>query len=324
MKWLDRRFKLTAEESRLTDRALRLLGLFTLVMGLTASMARLYTQFHQPLIVPKVIGMDQSQAESAISSKGLSAKIVKSIYDDHVPEGLICAQEPKANSYMKRGQMVNLVLSKGNPKVKVPVLTGLSLPQAQIALAGVHLRVGRQSLMNSTEARELVLGQAPAPGELVDSFTDVDVLVSDGVPEPAYVMPNLVKKPLERAFKTLRPAGITIDKITTEVHDDMETEIILAQDPPPGTKIQKKGLVSFVISGKSDLGNPRYAKVAFDMPEGNPKRLQIDVLDISGTRTIYNRMETSKDHVEVGVSVKGKASAQIYLNQEFVKEIPIE
>jgi hypothetical protein len=35
-------------------------------------------------------------------------------------------------------------------------------------------------------------------------------------------------------------------------------------------------------------------------------------------------METPKDHVEVGVSVTGKASAQIYLNQEFVKEIPLE
>ncbi|HVZ81556.1 MAG TPA: PASTA domain-containing protein [bacterium] len=324
MTWLENRFQLPPEERKLTLRALRLLGLFTLVMFLAASAAKLYTQFHQPLIVPKVIGMDQSQAQSALSAKGLTAKVIKSIYDEHVPKGLVCFQNPKANSYMKRGQAVELVLSKGNPMVKVPALSGMSLPQAVIALAGAHLRLGKESLMNSPEARDQVLGQYPAPGEVVDSYTNVNALVSNGIPDPAYVMPNLEKKPLERAFKILRPAGIIIDKITTEVHDDMETEIILSQTPAPGTKVQRKGMVSFVISGKSDAGTPRYAKVAFDMPEGSPKRLQIDILDISGTRTIYNRMESPKDHVELGVSVKGKASAQIYLNQEFVKEIPIE
>lgn len=324
MSWLDQRFDLSPEESRLTHRALRLLGLFTLVMGVTAFGARLYTQFHQPLIVPKVIGMEQDQAQSALASKGLSGKVVKSIYDEHVPAGLICFQEPKANSYLKRGQMVSLVLSKGSPKVKVPLLSGISLPQAQITLAGVHLKVGRQSLMNSVEARDLVLAQVPAAGESVEPYTDVDLLVSNGVPDPAYVMPNLVKKPLERAFKTLRPAGITNYKIKTEVHDDLIPETVLSQDPAPGTKIQPRQQVAFTISGKSDAGVSRYVKVAFDMPDGNPRRLQIDVLDISGTRTIYNRMETPKDHVEVGVSVTGKASAQIYLNQEFVKEIPLE
>jgi hypothetical protein len=35
-------------------------------------------------------------------------------------------------------------------------------------------------------------------------------------------------------------------------------------------------------------------------------------------------MESPKDHVEVGATVSGKASAEIYLNQEFVKEIPAE
>jgi hypothetical protein len=80
-----------------------------------------------------------------------------------------------------------------------------------------------------------------------------------------------------------------------------------------------------VVSSKSTVElKPRYAKIAFDMPEGNPRRLQIDIFDGSGTRTIYNKMESPKDHVELGVSVTGKASAQIYLNQEFEKEIPIE
>jgi len=320
-----KKINLTPSERALTRKALSLLGTFTGITMVMALGGMLYTQMHEPMIVPKIIGMDQSQAEKALSSKGIGLKILKAQYDEHVPAGLVSEQEPRANYYIKRGQTVTVILSKGNPKVKMPSVMGTSFPQAQITLAGVHLRVGKESLMTSNETRDIVLGQVPSPDELVDSYTDVNLLVSAGPADPSYVMPDLRNKPLERAFKTLRPAGITIDKIKSEVHDDLDSETILSQTPPAGTKIQKKDSVSFVVSSKSSEGQKsRFTKIAFDMPEGNPRRLQIDIFDSSGTRTIYNKMESPKDHVELGVSVSGKASAQIYLNQEFVKEIPIE
>jgi serine/threonine-protein kinase len=319
--------RLTPQEKKLTRRALRILGVFTFIMTLTGLGAMLYTQRHQPMIVPKIIGMDQAQAEKTLSSRNLKLKVTRSVFDEHVPVGLISDQLPKANNYMKRGQTVEVVLSKGNPKVKVPALIHMSLPQAQMALAGVHLRVGRESLITSNiDPKDTVIAQVPETDEWVDSFTDVNLLVSAGPTDPAFVMPDLRNQPLEKAFKSLRPAGITIDKIKSETHDDLDSETVLSQTPPAGTKIQKKDGVSFVVSAKSSDASlkARYTKIQFDMPEGNPRRLQIDVFDSSGTRTIYNKMESPKEHIEVGVSVTGKASAQVYLNQEFVKEIPIE
>jgi serine/threonine-protein kinase len=243
-----------------------------------------------------------------------------------MPKGLLRTQDPKPNQYIRRGGVVTSSLSKGNPRVKVPSVTGKSFPQAQIALEGSRLKVGRQALLHSNEPKDAVIAQVPAPGETVDSFTEVNLLVSAGPREPEYAMPHLRNQPLERAFKAMRPAGITIERIKSEVRDDLESGTILAQSPPPGTKIRKKDAVSFTVSSRSSEQGQgsRYVKVAFQMPEGNPRRLQIDVFDASGTRTIYNRMESPLEPVEVGVSVSGKASAQIYLNQEFVKEIPIE
>jgi beta-lactam-binding protein with PASTA domain len=196
-----------------------------------------------------------------------------------------------------------------------------------MALAGAHLRIGKESyIISPQDPRDTVIAQVPANDELVDSFTDVNLLVSSGPVEPAFVMPDLKNQALEKAFKALRPAGITIEKIKMEVRDDLDSETLLAQVPPAGTKIQKKDSVSFVVSAKSSDQNlkARYTKIQFDMPDGGPKRLQIDIFDSSGTRTIYNKMESPKEHVELGVSVAGKASAQVYLNQEFVREIPIE
>lgn len=317
--------KLTPTEKALTKRALRVLVTFSAITIAAALVSMFYTQLHEPMIVPKIIGMDQGQAGRALSSKGLRLKVTRSQYDEHMPLGLVSEQLPKANSYAKRGQTVEVVLSKGMPKVKVPSVVEMSFPQAQIALAGAHLRVGRESLMNSTEPQDTVLAQMPPADEVADSYTQVDLLVAAGPPPPSYLMPDLKNQPLEKAFKSLRPVGITIQSIKSEVHDDLDSETILSQTPLPGTRLQEKDNVSFTVSSKStDSQKARYAKIAFDMPDGNPRRLQIDVFDSSGTRTIYNKMESPKDHVEVGVSVKGKASAQIYLNQEFVKEIPIE
>ena len=317
---------MSPKEKTLLTRAVKILGTFTAIMAITGLGAMLFTQRHQPMVVPKIIGMDQSQAEKLLSSKNLLLKVTRAVFDEHVPAGLISDQLPKANNYVKHGQTIEVVLSKGNPKVKVPTVLHLSLPQAQMALAGVHLRIGKESLVTSTiDPKDTVIAQVPETDELVDSFTDVNLLVSNGPIDPAFVMPELRNKPLELAFKSLRPAGITIEKIKSETHDDLDSETVISQVPPAGTKIQKKDSVSFVVSEKSGEGKAaRYAKIQFDMPEGNPRRLQIDVLDSSGTRTIHNKMESPKDHIEVGVSVTGKASAQVYLNQEFVKEIPIE
>ncbi len=317
---------ITPAELELLKRAGSLLGKFTLITLLTGLISMSIMKKHQPMIVPKIIGMDQRQAESALSSKGLVMKINRQQFDERIPAGLISSQIPRANSYVKRGQIVEVVVSKGNPKVKVPSVVGESLAEAQVSLTGIHLKVGHQSLMHSAEPENTVLAQIPEEDELVESATEVDLLISDGMPSMSFLMPDLQHKPLENAFKLLRPAGITIQKITSEVHDDLDSATVLSQDPLPGTHIQAKDGVSFVVSAKSaDSGlKARYSKVVFDMPLGNPKRLQIDIFDETGTQTIYNKMESPKDHVEIGVSVTGKAVAEIYLNQQFLEELPIE
>ena len=316
----------TPSEKKLIRRAALLLGKFTLVTFICGWAAMVVAQKRQAAIVPKIVGMEQAQADKALASKGLRLKVVRSQFDERVPAGLISRQKPRANEYLKRGETVEADISKGSPKVKIPSVVHSSLQEAQIQLAGSRLRVGRESFMDSADPKDTVLAQTPPADQLVDSFTEVNLLVSAGMPDPAYTMPSLKNQPLEKAFKMLRPAGITLEKIQTEIHDDLASETILSQKPPAGAKIQKRDKVSLVVSAKSTDANlrGRLAKVVFDMPEGNPRRLQIDVYDGSGTRTIYNKMESPKDRVEVEVNVTGRASAQVYLNQEFVKEIPID
>jgi beta-lactam-binding protein with PASTA domain len=318
---------LTAAEKTLIQKALSLLTVFTLIAFVCGGAALFVTHLHQAMIVPKIVGMNETQATEALASKGLKIKVLRTQYDDHVPVGLLSEQSPRANSYMKRGQEVGVVISKGNPKVKIPMVALLSIREAQILLAANRLRIGRESFVSDAlNPKDTVLAQVPEAGETAGAFGSVDLLVSTGPQDPSYLMPNLIQQPLEKAFKLLRPVGITLDKIKIEVHDDLDSETILAQTPPGGSRMQRGGTVELVVSAKSSDASlkARFAKIVFDMPVGNTRRLQIDVFDSTGTRTLYNRMQSPLDHVEVEASVTGKASAQVYLNQEFVEEIPIE
>ena len=318
---------MTPKEKKLFKRAFTLLGSFCLMAFFCGALTMHLTELHQAMIVPKIIGMDPNQAQRALSAKALKLTVTKSQYDEHVPAGLFMMQSPPPNTYMRRGQVVQAVLSKGNPKVSIPSVLGLSYQDAQILLASNRLRIGKESLLYSAaDAKDMVLAQTPETGTTVEAFTAVNLLVSAGPNQAFFVMPDLKNKSLENAFKLLRPAGITIQKIKSEVHDDLDSETVLVQTPPAGTKLQEKDQVTFTVSAKSSDANlkARYVTLQYDIPEGNPRRLQIDVFDSTGTRTVYNKMESPKDHVEVGVTVSGKAAAEIYLNQEFVKEIPVE
>ena len=94
---------------------------------------------------------------------------------------------------MRRGQTVSVVLSKGNPKVVIPTVVGLSYQEAQILLASNRLRVGKESLINSSaDAKDMVLAQTPESAGTVGSFPHRGSLWFHAGPTQAYfVMPDL-------------------------------------------------------------------------------------------------------------------------------------
>src|SRR5277367_2749301 len=172
--------RLTPSEKDLIHRALVFLGSFTLIAVLAGFVGLAITKRHQKMIVPRIVGMDENHAEKELSSKGLVLKVARYMTDEHVPAGLVSLQDPKPNAYASRGMTVLANISKGQPKVSIPAVINISFPEAQIALAGSRLRVGRESLITSTEPKDTVLAQVPEVGTAVDSFTEVNLLVSSG------------------------------------------------------------------------------------------------------------------------------------------------
>jgi beta-lactam-binding protein with PASTA domain len=93
---------------------------------------------------------------------------------------------------MKESQQAHVVLSLGQRQLQIPLLEGNSLRASRIELLRAGLQVGEVSAVAMPEkpVDEVVI-QTPRPG--AGSATPrVDVLVSQGPHETAYVMPHFV------------------------------------------------------------------------------------------------------------------------------------
>ena len=93
---------------------------------------------------------------------------------------------------MKVSQQAHVVLSLGQRQLQIPLLEGNSLRASRIELLRGGLQVGEVSAVTmADEPVDTVVMQNPKPGAGA-ATPRVDVLVSQGPREAAYVMPHLI------------------------------------------------------------------------------------------------------------------------------------
>lgn len=138
--------------------------------------------------MPNLVGKDVGEASKALRSKGLILRVADRVYSD-VPINQVVRQTPPPGMLMKVSQQAHVVLSLGQRELEIPPLEGNSLRVSRIELLRGGLQVGEVTSVNLPElGTDVVLQQNPKPGRGA-ATPRVDMLVSAGPKEPAYVMP---------------------------------------------------------------------------------------------------------------------------------------
>ncbi len=141
--------------------------------------------------MPNLIGKNVSEASQMLQSRGLVLRVADRMYSDQ-PINVVVRQTPTSGLLMKVSQQAHVVLSLGQRQLQIPLLEGNSLRASRIELLRAGLQIGEVTgiTMPAPQADTVVI-QNPKPG--VGAATPrVDVLVSQGPREIAYVMPHLV------------------------------------------------------------------------------------------------------------------------------------
>lgn len=139
----------------------------------------------EPVAVPQVTGIAREQAAAALTAAGLVAGTIAEQNSESVPTGHVLSQDPLAGASVARGSAVQLVVSLGPETVAVPILIGLSRPEAEAVLAAAKLLPGTLVPIPSEEVPEgYVVGQQPDAGVTVATGAAIDLAVSAGSPPP--------------------------------------------------------------------------------------------------------------------------------------------
>src|SRR5260221_9559837 len=141
--------------------------------------------------MPNLTGKSVTDATSMLRSHGLVLKVADRVYSE-LPINVVVRQTPPAGLLMKESQQAHVVLSLGQRQLQIPLLEGNSLRASRIELLrpGLQLAEGTATTMPEPVVDTVVI-QNPKPGTGA-ATPRVDVLVSQGPRETAYVMPHLV------------------------------------------------------------------------------------------------------------------------------------
>lgn len=157
--------------------------------------------------MPNLVGKNVSEAGKMLQSAGLGLRVADHVYSD-LPINVVVRQTPPPGMQMKVAQQAHVVLSLGQRQLQIPAIQGNSLRVSRIELLRGGLQVGEISnLAFADQPVDTVVMQNPKPGA-GGATPRVDVLVSAGPQEAAYVMPHLVGLNEQEAQRRLEASGI--------------------------------------------------------------------------------------------------------------------
>ena len=197
--------------------------------------------------VPDVVGLSQSNAESAIVAAGLVVGVITTQNSDPVPAGDVISQDPVAGTSVAIGSGVDIVVSLGPVLVTVPDVVGLSGSNAESAIVAAGLTVGGVTPQNSdTVPAGDVISQDPVAGTSVAVGSAVDIVVSLG---PVLVtVPDVVGLSQSGAESAIVAAGLTVGGVSTQNSDTVPAGNVISQDPGGGTSVTSGSAVDIVVS----------------------------------------------------------------------------
>jgi len=158
-------------------------------------------------------GMTVDEATAALAKLHLAVGTLTPKYDDNVDQGkVVRAVKYTASSQLKRGTIVDLVVSKGKKPIQVIDYTGKPEAQARAALEKAGFKVNSSGHFSDSVAKGLVISQTPKDGTKFKGDT-ITLTVSKG-PDVVNV-PNVIDKNRKQATKILEAAGFKVQAFGT-------------------------------------------------------------------------------------------------------------
>jgi len=199
--------------------------------------------------IPDLTNKSLDEAREILVDKKLF--VIKSGIELHarIDKDKIIQQDPLAGSKVKINSVVKVTLSAGKEKVIVPRFIGRSLQAIGPEIIEAGLMKGKISHVHTPAyAAGKIISQNPLDSEEVARGSRISFLVSQGERERKFLMPDLIGTRSSVVIEKLKELEFNIGHIRYSYYPGLESGIIINQYPEPGSRIQRRNLITMEVS----------------------------------------------------------------------------
>ena len=201
--------------------------------------------------VPSLVGMSQGEAKNDLKNLGLNIQVVEEVFSEDVTKGKIIATKPGGGGKISPAGTVGLIVSKGQERIIVPTLNGLTPDVASGKISDLGLSVGQiNESFDMKVAAGFVIGTDPKDGSEVRRKSIVNLIVSKGVEQLA--LPSYVGKGGEQALSELNDLGFDVN-VKYSFSDSIFKGQVITQRPERSDLISKGSKIELEISKGSEF-----------------------------------------------------------------------
>ncbi|CAB4758182.1 MAG: PASTA domain-containing protein [Actinobacteria bacterium] len=195
--------------------------------------------------VPDFAGRPLPRAKVEAENLGLRA-VTRTAFSLTAPRGTIVGQKPAAGEKARSGDKIELVVSSGVNRTRMPAAVGRPIVEVTRELGDPGVPIKIVEVSNETVPNGIVVAQFPAAEVLVAQAGSVRLEVSSG-PDSRPV-PEVAGLSLEGAAFRLGKAGLSFGPLTQADDPAVVAGAVISSAPAQGTKVPKDTAVALTIS----------------------------------------------------------------------------
>ena len=235
--------------------------------------------------VPKVIGMEYSKAESALTEAGLEVEKVEET-SQKVEAGYVISQEIDANTEVQKGTKIKIHVSTGTgiKKVTVTSVIGKSSEEAKKILTDLKLEVNVVEDEDTSKSDGVVLKQSVDPGTSVEEGSAITITVNK-IEKNKQGTVNINVKAL--ANRHLPKSSGEEEDNTTTTSSNVKITVMVGSDKVYSQKVSRDTeKLNVTVEGKGNITVKVY--IANEDESSNGILAKNATIDLNSENTVLN------------------------------------
>jgi serine/threonine protein kinase len=196
--------------------------------------------------VPSLVGLSQSEAKSTLSKLGLKTEVAEEVFSEDIEKGKVISSIPGGGGRIAGDGTVGLVISKGQERIQIPDLKGLTPDVASQKIAELGLVIGDiTEVFDMRLASGFVVRTDPKNGEAVKRKSIVNIEVSKGIEKIALL--SFIGKGGDEALSELTNLGFDVD-VSYKFSDNIFKGLVISQTPDKSDSIEIGSKIKVIVS----------------------------------------------------------------------------